>query len=569
MRTAALLLLLAAAAPPALAQRELAITRFDGAITVRRDATIDVRETITARFTGSWNGIFRTIPVEYRTLQGFRWTIGLDLQGATDEAGTALRVEASRAGHLMKYRIWVPGAQDTTRTITLHYVARNALRFFDDHDELYWNVTGDEWDVPIGAASATIELPAGAAGVRATAFTGAYGSTAQDAEVAVEGTRVTIRREQPLGFREGVTAVVGWSKGLVDEPTKAERAAEFAGDNWPIGLPVLVFAGMFALWRRVGRDPEARPVTVRYEPPPLTPAEAGALVDESVDQRDITATLVDLAVKGWLRIEEKRQKKLFGLFTDEDYAFVRLDPPAGAAPLLLHEQRLLDGIFASGGTEVLLSDLEQKFYTHLPGIRNAVFDRLVELKLYRSRPDRVKERWFVGAAVLCAVLLLAGISVGVQKLHLSPIAVGVAALGSALVVAAFGQVMPARTYGGARTLEQLRGFEEFLGRVEGDRYERVVRTPELFEKYLPFAMAFGVERRWAKAFEDILREPPRWYGGSNLAAFNASSFSGRLSDLSSRAASTMTSAPRSSGGSGFGGGGRSGGGGGGGGGGGF
>jgi len=569
VRAALLALLLAAAARPAAAQRELAIIRFDGAITVRRDATIDVRETITAEFTGSWNGIYRTIPVEYRTLQGFRWTIGLDLQGATDESGAALRVEAARAGHLMKYKIRVPGAQDTTRTITLHYVARNALRFFDDHDELYWNVTGDEWDVPIGAASATIELPAGAAGVRATAFTGAYGSTAQDAQVQVEGTRVTVRREQPLGFREGVTAVVGWSKGLVTEPTKAEKAAAFLGENWPLGLPVLVFAGMVALWRRTGRDPESRPIAVQYEPPPLTPAEAGALVDESVDQRDITATLVDLAVKGWIRIEEKHEKKLFGLLTDEDYAFVRLEPPAGAAPLLRHEQRLLDGLFAAGGSEVLLSDLEQKFYAHLPGIRNAVFDRLVELKLYRSRPDRVKSRWLVGAVVLGFVLLMAGMAVGVARLGLAPNAVLVAAAGSALVVAFFGRVMPARTVVGARTLEQLRGFEEFLGRVEGDRLQRVVRTPELFEKYLPYAMAFGVERRWAKAFDGILREPPRWYGGANVMSFNASSFSGRLADLSTRASSTMTSAPRSSGGSGFGGGGSSGGGGGGGGGGGY
>lgn len=109
----------------------------------------------------------------------------------------------------------------------------------------------------------------------------------------------------------------------------------------------------------------------------------------------------------------------------------------------------------------------------------------------------------------------------------------------------------------------MRGFEEFLTRVEGERFEQIVKTPEMFERFLPFAMAFGVEKKWARAFQDIYREPPRWYVGSNSMGFNATSFSGRLSDLSTSAASTMSSSPRSSGGSGFSGGSSGGGGGGG------
>ena len=122
--------------------------------------------------------------------------------------------------------------------MVLRYRAKNGLRFFEDHDELYWNVTGDEWDVPIGAASARIELPAGATGVRAIAFNGAYGSTAQDAEVIIEGTAVRVTMPQPLGFHEGLTAVVGWDKGLVAEPTTTDRALGFLASNWPLGIPL-------------------------------------------------------------------------------------------------------------------------------------------------------------------------------------------------------------------------------------------------------------------------------------------------------------------------------------------
>jgi uncharacterized protein (TIGR04222 family) len=560
---------LALVATPAWAQRTLAIKSFDAAIRVEQDGTVDVTETITAQFTGSWNGIYRSIPVGYRTPQGFDWTLRLDLLGAGDAQGNALRVEAERDRHYRKFRIWVPGAQDATRTVVLHYRAANGLRFFEEHDELYWNVTGDEWDVPIEAVSAVIELPAAAAGVRAIAFNGAYGSTAQDASVAIEGTTVRLVMPHALGFHEGLTAVVGWNKGAVVEPTGTEVATEFASSNWPILIPVFVFLGMLLIWHRLGRDPESRPVAVQYEPPgTLTPAEAGTLMDGSADMRDITATLVDLAVRGHIRIEEREENQLFGLIKTRDYVFHRTTPNQQERGLLPHEQRVLDGIFGSSATRVRLSDLEDEFYTSLPGIRTAIYDGLKGRNLYRSRPDRVKSRWLAIAAVLVIVIVGLGSTVG-SRWNLNPFPVFLAAGASGLIVVLFGQVMPARTVAGARTLERVGGFEEFLRRVEGDRYRNVVKTPEMFERFLPYAMLFGVERKWARAFEDIVREPPRWYAGPGPMHFNATSFSSRLSDLSSRAGTTMSSSPRSSGGSGFGGGGSSGGGSGGGGGGGF
>ena len=565
----ALALLLCLLATPAAVQRSLAIERFDAAIAVNRDGRVDVTETITAKFTGSWNGIYRTVPVEYRTPQGFNWTLRLELLGATGPDGQRLKVDRERERHYVKYKIWVPGAEDATRTVVLRYRAKNGLRFFEDHDELYWNLTGDEWEVPIEAASARIELPDGATGVRAIAFNGAYGSTARDAEVAIEGTAVRVTMPHPLGFHEGLTAVVGWDKGPVVEPTGTDRVLGFLASNWPLGIPIAVLLGVFALWRRVGRDPGRLPVAVRYEPPDaLTPAEAGTLMDESADMRDITATVVDLAVRGSLRIEEREEKALLGLMTKRDYVFYRLTPPAGAKALEPHESRVLDGIFDRSGREVKLSDLDNEFYRHLAGIRESIFTRLVGHGFYRSRPDSVKTRWLVGAIGLGAVIIGVGSTIGAAWLDLTPLPFVIAGVASGLIVAAFGRIMPARTVEGARALERVLGFEEFLRRVEGDRLHRVVKTPEMFERFLPFAMAFGVERKWARAFQDIYREPPTWYVGSTVGPFDLSGFSSRLGDLSSRAESSMSSSPRSSGGSGFSGG-SSGGGSGGGGGGGF
>jgi hypothetical protein len=552
------------------AQRSLAIERFHATIQVEPDGAIAVAESIVARFTGSWNGVYRTIPVEYHTDQGFNWTLRLELLGATDENGRTLRVDKSRERHYAKFKIWVPGAQDATHTVVLRYRARNGLRFFEDHDELYWNVTGDEWDVPLDAVSARIELPAAAGGIRAIAFNGAYGSTAQEATVETRGTTVSVVMPHALGFHEGLTAVVGWDKGVVTPPSTASRVAGFLGSNWPLAIPIPAFLLAFAAWRRRGRDPRRLPVTVQYDPPQgFTPGEAGTLLDNSVDMRDITATLVDLAVRGYLRIEEIDDRMLFGLIGGREYVLHRLEPAAPGSPLAPHEQGVYDGIFASRGATVKMSELENQFYSKLPGIRTNLFDRLLEKGAYHARPDRVRARW-TGGGIFAGVLIgtLGGATAG--QLLMTPVPFIVAGVLVALILIGFGAIMPARTEAGARLLEQVLGFEEFLRRVESEHFKRVIlEKPELFDRYLPYAMAFGVERQWARAFEGIYKQSPTWYTGSGGVAFSPSHFSNSLAAMTSKASSTLSSSPRSSSGSGFGGGGSSGGGGGGGGGGGF
>ena len=179
------------------------------------------------------------------------------------------------------------------------------MKFFEDHDELYWNVTGDEWDVPVANASAQILLPPGVTGVRTNEFTGGYGSRAQNAALKASENTVEVSMVRPLAFHEGLTVVVGWDKGFVKEPGTSELINQFLASNWPIFFPVPVFLLMFWLWSARGRDPRVGPVAVQYTPPEgLSPAESGTLVDEMAAMRDITATIVDLAVRGYIVIEE-------------------------------------------------------------------------------------------------------------------------------------------------------------------------------------------------------------------------------------------------------------------------
>jgi uncharacterized membrane protein YgcG len=556
------LLLTAAAWPTPLAARSLTIESFDADILVNGDGTIRVTEIIRPRFVGSWNGIYRSIPIEYRTPQGFNYTLFLDILTVTDDAGKPLKYELSRERHYRKVKVWVPGATNATRTVVLRYQVRNGLKFFEEHDELYWNVTGDEWQVPIQAATARIELPPGVTGLRAVAFTGVYGSREQAARVELGVSDVTVRMLRRLDFREGLTVAVGWDPGVVHRPGPMAQFALFLRSNWMFLLPLGVLVVMVCLWYARGRDPRRRPIAPQYEPPEgLTPAELGTLVDNSPDMRDITATLVDLAVRGYLQIEEHEEKALLGLRTTREYRFSIRKSASDWSELQPHEQALLDALFAGGvRRSVSSSTLEHSFYVHLPRIRDRIFSRLLERRYYPQRPDKVKQR-YVLVGILVGFLVGGGEVLAGSYLGQSLLPAALSAVLSAACTIGFGLVMPARTVRGTRTLEGVLGFEEFLSRVEGERLQRMAKTPEMFEKYLPYAMALGVEKNWARAFEGIYRQPSDWYVGGDPHAFHPRAFVSSLGQMSDQTASAMTSGPRSSGGSGFDGGGSGGGGG--------
>jgi uncharacterized membrane protein len=557
----------------ALSTRELRIENFQSEVLVMADGTIDVTENIQAHFVGGpWHGLYRTIPVEYVTPQGLNYSLVLEVRRITDGSGRTLKYETSRVRQYRKLKIYVPDADNSTQTISIEYVVSDALRFFDDHDELYWNVTGDDWDVPIHAASTRIVLPEGTTNIRANVFTGAYRSRAQNADVDVAGNGVEVRTGEPLRLHEGLTVAVAFDKGFVHEPSAADKVALFFRSNWPLGLPLATFAAMFYLWWQKGRDPRLRPIAAQYEPPDqLTPGEAGTLVDNSADMRDITATIVDLAVRGYIAIEEHQREQMLGLMHSKDYNFILKKERAEWTKLKAHEQALLEGLFVTGtvGETVSMSSLENHFYTNLPGIRSNIFSSLVTHGYYNRRPDSVRSSYLAAGAVVGFLVVFGGVKMA-SSLGMAPLTFIAAGILTGAIICGFGWFMPAHTQQGARALEGVLGFEDFLVHVEADRFNSMIKTPQMFEKFLPFAMALGVEKNWSKAFQGILTQPPEWYRGSSYGpGFYPMMFTNDLSSMSTRVSSVMTSAPRSSGGSGFGGGGSSGGGFGGGGGGGF
>jgi uncharacterized membrane protein YgcG len=294
---------------------------------------------------------------------------------------------------------------------------------------------------------------------------------------------------------------------------------------------------MFWWWWNRGRDPRLRPIAAQYEPPDnLTPGEVGTLIDNSVDMRDITATIVDLAVRGFITIEEQKKDHLLGLTHSNEYVFHLKKAQSDWAALKPHEQQLLSGLFSAGnaGDSVSLEALHNTFYTTIPGIKNQIFASLVGKGYYTRRPDSV------GGGIWAS-----------NHLGMAPLPFFAAGILTGLIICGFGWFMPARTQSGARALEGILGFEDFLSHVESDRFNRMIKTPEMFEKFLPFAMALGVEKNWSKAFQGIYTQPPQWYQGSYGPGFYPYLFVNDLNSMSTLASTAMTSAPRSSEGSAF------------------
>src|SRR5579864_4244103 len=552
--------LLALIAP--LFARSWRVSDFQDTITVQKDGSAVVNERITLAFEGEWHGIHRTIPIQYPGPTGTNYELYLSVTSVTDDSGGALKYESTVSNGSRDLKIYIPNAVDATRVVEITYRVRNGTRFFDSHDEFYWNVTGNDWPVPIDHASATVQFPAKAAdALRAQAFTGVYGSSERGATAKVEGTEAHFETNNPLPMRGGLTIDVYIPKDILKEPNAIVRFFWFLGGNPILFLPVVTFAAMLALWWVKGRDPDPGvSVAPMYEPPlGLSPEEAGTLLDDTIHPRDITSTIVDLAVRGYIKIEETSEKIL--VFTHKDYIFHLLKPreqwPVDLAP---HERVMLENVFA-GGDQIRLSSLKNRFYTAVPVIRQDIMAALKTKGIYLLDPESAN-----GYSMVAAIAILIPFAIfqyeGWANFFNSAVLLVVCLAISGLIWWLFARVMTAKTVKGARTRIAVLGFQEFMNRVDGERLK--IMPPTTFEKFLPYAMALGVEHHWAQAFAGIVKDPPQWYVGPGGAytGFNAIFFSSSMHNMAGDMHQVFVSAPRaSSGGSGFGGGGGGGGGG--------
>ncbi len=557
------LLGLCLAASPALAEY-FTITSFRSDIRVRRDSSFMVRETIETVFTSQRHGLYRDLPFRYTDDLGKKLRTPLTVLAVTDEQGHPWPYRVLLQGDARRVRIGDPHRFVEGRQVyVITYRVANAILFLGDRDELYWNVTGNGWEVPMERVTATATVEgSGPLDLKARCYTGTYGSREEACDFTPAERGGTFKTAHALNPGEGFTVALGWDKGAVLPPSALTRFwwDLNAGENWVFLLPLFSLVFMYRHWRKRGKDPEVGDtVAVMFTPPEaagrlLLAAEVGALADGKLDPRDLTASIVQLAVKGCVTIEEVKTDGL--IFDHTDHRLTRIGKSEEG--ISLFERELLTQLFGASSS-ILVSELKYKFYASVSGLKKTVFGNLKELGYYQSTPENVKAAYIgIGVAVALVGALVAALMheyLGMETMNLV-----VVVLLSVAPVLAFAPIMPARTRRGALAWLKVKGFEEFLSRAEKDRLERMA-DKNLFEKYLPFAIALDVSERWAKAFEGIYQDPPRWYASPHgMATFQPVSFNRSLGGALSSMGTALYAAPRSSGGGGSGGGGFSGGG---------
>ncbi len=563
------------------------IDSYAVAIEVEADGTLLVREEIAYDFGSSErHGIFREIVTRQRYDDRFDRSYPLNVISVTaTPPNTSAHYEVEDAGGgLTRLRVG-----DAARTISgrhtylITYRLRGTMNGFDDHDELYWNVIGAQWDVPIDRASVTVRAPAPA--TSAICFAGATGSNAPCARASVEGGRAVFAHER-LDTFEGLTIVVALPKGAVPEPAPVlhERqtfARAFTVDPLRISLMLALLAavggGVARLLWVIGRDRQWRgqPVAavpamagdvedrvplvgsptypVEYTPPEgMRPGLVGTVFDETAHPLDITATIIDLAVRGYLSIDEIEGK---GWFASDDWKLTRLKPDGG---LTDYERTLLDGLFLNGD-EVKFSDLRERFATRLSQVQAQLYRELVDRKWYRRSPKDTRAMWL--GISLVALSAAVALSVG-AGLFTSFAVVPLPLVAGAVALLALHGRMPARTAAGTAAHRRVLGFRRFI--LDAETYRaRFAEQAGLYYEYLPYAIVFGATKQWARAFEGLALPAPDWYASSQ--PFSALMLANAMTSFSDRSAGALTSTPGGSGGSGFSGGFSGGGGGGGGG----
>ncbi len=590
------------------------IVSFISDVRVQQNGDLDVTETITIQAEGNQfrRGIFRDFPTSYRRRSdGTNIIVGFDVISVTrngqpenyttESYSNGVRTRIGRAD------VIIPRGQ---HVYAIRYRTTRQIGFFDKFDELYWNATGNGWNFAIDTAEARVTLPQGAQIGQNALYTGPQGATGKDARVVEQSdNRIVWRTTRRLSPYEGLTVAVAWQKGIVAPPSGVQQAAYFLQDNLPIlaSLIGLLGVGLFYLstWSRVGRDPAPGTIIPLFSPPNnMSPAEVRYLDRLSFDNRAFTAAIVNLGVKGHLTLsessstsrvmlkegnlplsepEDEMRRQLFAQsrtveLKQENHAVVGAAKSALETKLHgLYAGKLFNNNFgwsflgfflmviAVGVCIYALSSTKSGGQADL-GIFAVVIAAIVcgigtSIFIAGASSHRRPNFALIGGAAMWIIGIIAAlglvyINAGIN-LNLMIPALTAAILGS-LAFAGFSWLKaPSRE--GQHIRDQIAGFREYLGVAEEDRLNALhppKKTPELFEKFLPYAIALDVENEWGKKFAGVLAAAAAagaagyaWYHGQRDWSRDPAGFSSHLGSAVASAISSASTAPGSSSGS--------------------
>ncbi len=549
------------------------IEKFDSQIEIQKSGEVKVSETLNVDFGyQSKHGIYRDIPYVYEA-DGKKTYTEVEVESVRQN-GNKAKFSTTRTDGYVRLKIG-----DPDRTITgknnyeISYIARGVLRGFSDHDELYWNTTGNSWPVTISKASSTVRLPQSGI-IELACFQGYAGEKRECKPSLDSGSLAQFESDGALGESQGMTIAVAYKKGLVPIIT-VERPKSF----WEkfISAPSLTTLGIMLffgigtvvyLWLKNGRDywfgdgtfgsprgeagkkedsGSAKPVgshettVVEFtSPEKLRPAEVGVLMDERADTLDVTSTIIDLASRGFLTITEVEKKWLFGKV---DYSLKRIEKTDNE--LLDYEKMLLNKLFGSSSS-VTISSLKNTFYEDLRKVKEALYEDVVAKGLFPSNPEKIRQKYLIIAILMIFFSgFFIGFSISSGVIFFADLCFGI--LISGLILLLFSRFMPRRTAYGRELYRRIKGYRLFIDKSEKYR-QKFFEKKNLFNEVLPYAIVFGLTGKFAKAMEEmgLKNTQPTWYTGTH--PFNATYFGSSMNSFSNSMSSAIASTPSSSGG---------------------
>lgn len=520
--------------------------RFDTDITVNPDASLTIRETQVVNFNGSFRFLNRDLSTDSaRGIDGetygkvrFKDIKVYDLDGNTYD-GDRWNVESIEGGKRIHIEF---EAQDQQLGWIIEYRVYGAIIYYDDYDRLYFNAVSYQRDVPIASSTTMVRLPGGTdlKQVETKLYVDPYNGPSTH-ESGTDGETLWWKVTDVKPYTT-YSIDVSFPKGTVAVPWQYRRSFLLTMLFLSSAFVILTFLLMITYWLRRGRDVGLTGTEmVRYDAPPgMQPAVVGMLMEEKPQVSDISATIVDLARRGYLTIFEQSDS---GMFSRTTYGF-RKKKQAGQE-LQAFEREVLEGLFASGEA-VTESDLKQKFYVHVPTILDGIRSVVEREGLFFEEPEKVRKLYIgLGSAVILVALAAWWILQRWFDLGHFWLLVPAFVL-SGIIVMVVGRAMPRRTPAGSQAYEHAKGFRTYMETAEKE--ELASMTAENFQENLPYAMVMGVAGSWAAKFEGVFTTPPDWYQGAGT--FSAVYLASSLSGMSHNLGSTLTSSPSGSSGGG-------------------
>ncbi|MBZ0277261.1 MAG: DUF2207 domain-containing protein, partial [Anaerolineae bacterium] len=458
----------------------------------------DVTESYVVQFTGTFRFGAATIP--YTNLTNISNIQVLEAgrplrESCSQQAGTFC-VQNDGENLAITY-YFMQFITDGRQNFDIKYTVQGALRIYEGGDQLWWTaIPTDHFGFPIGSSRVTVQMPDKFGPREGIDPVVTYGVPTN---VNVNRTTVIAETTRALGGDESLEIRVqyphdpqavppSWQANF-DQRRLYEETTKPLVDLGAIGLSILIglggVLGIYALWRTRGRDPQIGPVPEYLTEPPdnLPPAVVGTLLDEQADLRDVLSTIIDLAHRGYMVMEETQVAGVFGIGKNSLFTFKRTDKPL--TDLRKFEQRMMQSIFSSNQMERTLDSLRNKFYTVIPRLQDELYEGLVDEALFTAKPSTTRAIWSgLGTLILVAagVLGFAGFSM-VENIAPSLICIPIALGAVGLAAMITGQHMPAKTRKGAESAAKWNAFRQYLRNL--DKYGNVEEAAKNFDAFLP------------------------------------------------------------------------------------